>query len=690
MVVVGASVAAALLGVLAAACSSDDDSDAGGGNAIGGGAGATGGTAVAGGTGGATGGTGGATGGTGGDSGGTGGDSGGTGGDTGGTGGATGGTGGDSGGTGGTGGDSGGTGGTGAVVMQPWAPSQACIDLADSYLAQMDLDEKVGQMTQAIGGDAFPTSDVAAYLLGSVAFGGGNTPPGGPTSGNWADYADTLQSIAMSTRLGIPLVIGVDAVHGMSKAEDATFFPHNIGLGCSGDLDLVERVHRITALEMAGSGINWAFTPTVAAARDITWGRTYECFSETPDLAGSMGTAATLGLQDGTLGSSATSVLACAKHFAGDGATNGGVNAGETTMDEALFRQLCVDQYRPLVDAGVGSIMVSYSSWNGVELHGHQYLLTDVLKNELGFQGFLVSDWGGISAVGVAQGINAGLDMVMIPPTDSYARFIDTLRTAVNSGDVPQSRADDAVRRILTIKCEMGLFEPTYTGMVDRSLTSQVGSAEHRAVAREAVRKSIVMVKNDNNVLPLSKTARIHVAGSSADNGDNQCGGWCVDWQGSGSLADETTVLQGIQNAATTGTVTYSDDASGSSGNDAVVVVIGETPYAEGMGDSNDLSLSAADRNTLNNAASAEIPVVVVLVTGRPLIITDELAQADAWLAAWLPGTEGDGVADVLFGDHAPTASLTFSWPRDMAQIPINVDDNPYDPLFPFGHGLTY
>jgi beta-glucosidase len=441
---------------------------------------------------------------------------------------------------------------------------------------------------------------------------------------------------------------------------------------------------------MAGCGINWTFAPTVAAARNIRWGRTYECFSETPDLAGSMGTAATLGLQDGTLGTSPTSVLACAKHFAGDGATDGGVNAGNTTLDEATFRQLCVDQYRPLVAAGVGSVMASYNSFNGVELHGHQYLLTDVLKNELGFQGFVISDWAGIDAVGVAEGINAGLDMVMIPPYDDWAGFIGTLRGEVNGGGVPQSRVDDAVRRILTIKCEMGLFEPTYTGMVDRSLTSQVGSAAHRAVAREAVSKSIVMLQNDNDVLPLSKAARIHVAGSSADSGDNQCGGWCVNWQGDGSRAVETTVLQGIQAAMTTGTVTYSADASGAGGNDAVVVVIGETPYAEGNGDSDDLSLSAAHLTTLNNAASAGIPVVVVLITGRPVIITDQLAQADAWLAAWLPGTEGDGVADVLFGDYAPTATLTFTWPRDMGQIPISVGDTPYDPLFPFGHGLSY
>jgi len=549
----------------------------------------------------------------------------------------------------------------------------------------MTLDEKVGQMTQADRGSLRTEADIGTYFLGSVLSGGGSSPPD-KTAAGWAEMYDRFQGIALQTRLRIPLVYGIDAVHGHNNVVGAVVFPHNIGLGCTRDAALVERVARATAEEVAATGIDWTFSPCIAVARDERWGRTYESFGETPELVSEMAAASVRGYQP--------TILACAKHYLADGGTAGGRDQGDAQMDEATLRAIHLPGYRAAVAAGVGSVMASFSSWNGQKMHGHRYLLTDVLKGELAFQGFVVSDWAGIDqlpgdyASDVEASINAGIDMVMVP--ERYPEFVSTLKSLVQSGRVPQVRIDDAVRRILRQKIALGLWEKPYT---DRSLLPQVGSDAHRQVAREAVRESLVLLKNEGRVLPLSKmTRRIHVAGKNADDLGNQCGGWTITWQGSsGAITSGTTVLQGIRAAVLGGvSVTYSRDGSGAEGADVGVVVIGETPYAEGQGDRADLSLSAEDVTAVRAVHGARVPTVVVLVSGRPLILGATESEADAIVAAWLPGTEGAGVADVLFGDFPPTGRLSHSWPRTMAQVPVNWGDAAYDPLYPYGFGLSY
>ncbi|MDZ7333288.1 MAG: glycoside hydrolase family 3 C-terminal domain-containing protein, partial [candidate division KSB1 bacterium] len=363
-----------------------------------------------------------------------------------------------------------------------------------------------------------------------------------------------------------------------------------------------------------------------------------------------------------------------------------------TRIDEATLRAIHLPGYIAAIENNVGSIMASFSSWNGQKMHGHHYLLTTVLKEELGFKGFVVSDWAGIDqlpgdyASDIETSINAGIDMVMVP--DKYKTFISTLKTLVHQGKVTEERINDAVRRILRIKFQLGLFERPYT---DRTLTSQIGSAEHRAVARECVRQSLVLLKKKDKILPLPKSnIHIHVAGKNADDLGNQCGGWTISWQGaSGNITTGTTILEAIQQTAVGAKISHSLDGSGASGADIGVVVIGETPYAEGQGDRSDLNLSKADIAAVRNVKNAGIPVIVILISGRPLILTPILHFCDALIAAWLPGTEGQGVADVLFGDVAPSGRLSHSWPKTMQQIPINFGDENYAPLFEYGHGIT-
>lgn len=464
-------------------------------------------------------------------------------------------------------------------------------------------------------------------------------------------------------------------------------------MGCTRNPALVEQAARAAAEEVSGTGIDWTFGPCIAVPRDERWGRTYEGFGETPELAEQIGSAAVRGFQGNTLGGPA-SILACPKHFLGDGGTTGGHDQGNTEVDEQTLRSIHLPGYIAAIQNGAGSIMVSFSSWNGQKMHGNHYLLTDVLKGELGFEGFLISDWSGIDqlpgdyASDIETSINAGLDMIMVPTR--FVEFINTLRNLANQNRVPHSRIDDAVRRILRIKFRMGLFEHPYT---DRSYTGSIGSAEHRQIARECVRQSLVLLKNDNQILPLSKNlTRIHVAGKNADNLGNQCGGWTISWQGSsGNITVGTTILQAIQNTVSSGTqVTYSLDGNGAAGADVAVVVIGETPYAEGAGDRSNLNLSSEDAIAITNVNNSGVPMVLILVSGRPLIITPVLGICDAILAAWLPGSEGQGVADVLFGDYNPSGKLSHSWPADMAQIPINFGDPGYNPLFPYGYGLSY
>lgn len=562
----------------------------------------------------------------------------------------------------------------------------------EGLLAQMTLDEKIGQMTQVDRSFLEKEHDIKYYYLGSLLSGGGSAPPNNRASG-WADMYDRYQSMALQTRLQIPLIYGIDAVHGHNNVHGAVVFPHNIGLGCTNNPLLVEQAARATAEEVAGTGIDWTFAPVVAVPRDERWGRTYEGFGEDPGLVRMMAEAAVRGFQGVNLGGT-TSILSCAKHYVGDGGTTGGKDQGNTEADEQTLRAVHLQGYVAAIQAGVGSIMVSFSSWNGQKMHGNKYLLTDVLKGELAFKGFLISDWAGIDqlpgdyASDVETAINAGLDMIMVP--QRYKEFIASAKNLVLQGKIPMSRIDDAIRRILRVKSEMGLFVRPFT---DRSLTTTVGSSSHRSVARECVRQSIVLLKNQNHVLPLSKNlSRIHVAGKNADDLGNQCGGWTISWQGSsGNITIGTTILQAIRKAVSAGTaVTYSRDGSGAAGADAGIVVIGERPYAEGYGDRANLNLDTEDILAFGKVKNAGVPTVVILISGRPMIINPQLDLSDAFLAAWLPGTEGDGAADVLFGDYHPTGRLSHSWPRGMSQIPINYGDAAYDPLFPYGFGLNY
>lgn len=577
-------------------------------------------------------------------------------------------------------------------------------DPVEALLARMTLAEKVGQMTQPELASVTP-ADVTELRVGSVLSGGNSDPEAGNSMEAWRDMYEGFQAAALETRLGIPILYGVDAVHGHSNVLGAVIFPHNIGLGATRDADLVRRIAEVTAKEVRATGIEWTFAPAITVPRDERWGRTYEGFSEDPELVSELGSAAVRGYQRGDLGHP-LAVLATAKHYLGDGGTvpgtsvfgdSTGLDQGDMPISEAEMRRIHLHPYHAAVDAGVGSIMPSYSSWNGQKISGSEYLLTDVLKGELGFDGFLISDYNAIQQLdpdfktAVAMSINAGMDMGMIP--SDYRRFIDTLIELVEEGTVPESRIDDAVRRILRVKHAMGMLDDDFSPRADRALADDFGSAAHRDVAREAVRKSLVLLKNDG-ALPLSRqAARIHVVGVAADDIGIQSGGWTIDWQGGPGevTTGGTTILEALRSAAGPGTeVTYSADGAGAEGADAAVVVIGEEPYAEMVGDRLDLTLPTDQRALVERVAATGVPTAVVLISGRPLIVNDALARADAFVAAWLPGTEGDGVADVLFGDHAPTGKLPFTWPRSMDQLPLNVGDADYEPLFPFGFGLTY
>ncbi len=573
----------------------------------------------------------------------------------------------------------------------------------NALLAKMTLDEKVGQMTQPDQLFLKSDEDIAKYFLGSVLSGGDSDPKAGNSLEAWTNLVDRYQKRSFETRLSIPLLYGVDALHGHNNVLGAVIFPHNIGLGCARNPALIEKISRITAEEVRATGINWAFAPCVTVPRDIRWGRIYEGFAEEPDLVKELGPAAVHGLQ-GDL-TDPLSVLGCAKHYVGDGGTTYGsstigphlLDQGDTRMDEQTLRKIHLQGYITTIQAGVGSIMPSYSSWNGLKCSASKRLLTEILKDELGFEGFLISDYSAIDALPgdykhkIAMSINAGMDMVMVP--ERYQEFIARLKESAQDGTVPMARIDDAVRRILRVKFAMGLMDKNHSRLADRSLWKHFGSPEHRAVARQAVRESLVLLKNGGNALPLGRSAkRIHVAGRSADDIGNQCGGWTIFWQGqSGNVTPGgTTLLQAIKKAAPQSNVTFAADGKGAQGADVGVVVIGEKPYAETAGDRRDLSLAPEDIATVGNMKAAGIPVVVVIYSGRPLILDPILGKADAIIAAWLPGTEGDGVADVLFGDYKPTGRLTFSWPRTMAQVTVHQGDAGYDPLYKYGYGLTY
>jgi beta-glucosidase len=581
-------------------------------------------------------------------------------------------------------------------------------DIESSFqnlLQQMTLDEEIGQMIQPERSAIFSMTDITKYGFGSIFSSGDGFIPG-TTPEQVVEMVDSCQAAALQTRLKIPLLYGIDAVHGFSSITGTTIFPHNIGMGASGSADLVKEAARVTADEMAGTGIRWAFAPCIAVARDIRWGRTYESYGETPDINSLLGVAAVNGLQGDNF-QKADCVLACVKHYLGDGGTlfgtglMGGNDQGDTKTTEEEIRRLYLPPYVAAVKAGAGTVMVSYSSWNGQKMHSNRYLITKILKEKLGFDGFVVSDFRGFEKLPgsyperITAAVNAGIDMFMGP--SDYQFLIATLKKLVEDGQVSRERIDDAATRILRVKYEMGLFERPYA---NRKLIKSIGSPEHREVARQCVRASVVLLKNkilgNHGILPLSKDIkRILIAGAAANDIGAQCGGWTVTWQGqNGEITKGTTILEAIRRTVSQSTVvTYAQNGKVSKTNDVAIVVVGEKPYAEFQGDISNpsrLELCAEDKQVIENVKKLRIPMVAIIVSGRPLVIADILNQSKAFIAAWLPGTEGQGVADVLFGDYHPTGRLPFSWPKDGKQAPIHSGDEPYDPLFKYGYGLSY
>ncbi|WP_328940468.1 glycoside hydrolase family 3 C-terminal domain-containing protein [Streptomyces sp. NBC_00250] len=577
-------------------------------------------------------------------------------------------------------------------------------------LSRMSLEEKAGQMTQAERNALRAPGDIAGYSLGSLLSGGGSVPtPNTPAA--WAAMVDAYQLRAQATRFQIPLIYGVDAVHGHNNVIGATIMPHNIGIGAGRDPELAARTGAVTAKEVRATGVPWDFAPCLCVTRDERWGRSYEAFGEDPALVTAMETVIN-GMQGAPNGKDLDrndKVLTSAKHFVGDGGTAFGSSAtGSYTIDQGVTKvsraELEAVHLAPFAEAvkrGTGTVMPSYSSLDilgdeqgPVKMHANAEMINGVLKDRMGFEGFVISDWQAIDQIpgdypsDVRTSVNAGLDMIMVPT--NYQEFTRTLTAEVGAGRISTARIDDAVARILTQKFRLGLFEKPYA---DTTNLPSIGSAEHRAVAREAVAKSQVLLKNEGSVLPLKPSQKVYVAGSNADDLGNQAGGWTISWQGSsGRTTTGTTILEGMRKAAPGAEIGWSKDASApTEGYDVGVVVVGETPYAEGFGDvgnGNDLELTAADKAAVDTVCAA-MPCAVLVVSGRPQLIGDRLPAVDALVASWLPGTEGDGVADVLYGRRPFTGQLPVTWPKSEAQLPLNVGDSSYDPQYPYGWGLT-
>ncbi len=586
--------------------------------------------------------------------------------------------------------------------------AQSVDSRVQALLQQMTLPEKIGQMTQVEKNSITP-EEVTTHFIGSVLSGGGGNPEENNVH-EWRRMVEAYLDAALETRLAIPLVYGVDAVHGHGNVRDAVVFPHNIGLGATRDADLVERIGRVTAAEVLATNIHWNFAPAVSVPQDIRWGRTYEGYSENTDLVAELGAAHTRGLQHRR--ENGEWVLASVKHYVADGGTawdsrtdlpggdganwqaaseNWRIDQGDAQIDEDTLRRVHLLPYKHAIDAGAQNIMVSFSSWNGLKMHAHEYLLTDVLKGELGFEGFLVSDWMAVNQLSadfyeaVVTSINAGLDMVMVPY--DYKQFITVLTDAVQKGDVSEARIDDAVSRILSAKVRLGLFERPTT---DPETVELFGSEGHRELAREAVQKSLVLLKNENEALPLTDDVSIVVAGVAADDIGLACGGWTIEWQGGkGAITRGETLLQGLQ-AHLADRVTYA--AGGDIENRAAVgvVVVAEPPYAEGEGDRDDLTLATDDVELIKAVRSKVDKLVLVIYSGRPVVITSVIDRCDAVVAAWLPGSEADAVADVLTGAVPFTGKLPFTWIAGMEQLPLSkLSASDDDPLFPYGFGLT-
>jgi beta-glucosidase len=601
------------------------------------------------------------------------------------------------------------------IVDAPDLRNNAVERRVADLLSRMTLEEKVGQVIQADIASIEP-DDLLTYRLGSI-LNGGNSAPGGDNHAPPSEYlklADAFYDASVNPAGGaaaIPVLWGTDAVHGHSNIVGATLFPHNIGLGAARDRDLIRRIGEITAREVQVTGMDWTFAPTLAVVRDDRWGRSYEGYSEDPEIVREYAAAFIEGVQ-GAAGTddflSETRIIATAKHFVGDGGTRDGVDQGDNQATEEALRDLHAAGYPPAIAAGVQTVMASFNSWRGEKLHGHKGLLTDVLRGRMNFDGFVVGDWNGhgqvdgCSNASCPAAFNAGLDMFMAP--DSWRELYANTLEQVKSGEISQVRLDEAVSRILRVKMRYGAFERgrpssrSYAG--DHRL---LGAPEHRAVAREAVRKSLVLLKNNNGVLPLNPGGRILVAGDGADNIGKQSGGWSITWQGEGNsntdFPNGQSIYAGLKEAieAAGGTAVLSEDGTFSDAPDAAIVVFGESPYAEFQGDRKNLNFDdGASLQIMQRLRTANVPVVAVFLSGRPMYVNPEINAADAFVAAFLPGSEGGGIADLLL--RKPDGSvnydfrgkLSFSWPQSPYQTPLNRGDAQYEPLFAYGYGLTY
>ena len=583
----------------------------------------------------------------------------------------------------------------------------------EQLLGVLTLEQKIGQVIQG-DTDSLTAEDVKRYRLGSVLSGGNSAPGDLPYADAkaWLDALDAFYNASVDpegVEVAIPVLIGIDAVHGHNNLTGATIFPHNIGLGAANDPDLIERIARATARELAVSGHDWTFAPTLATPRDDRWGRTYEGYSENPELVASYANRIVYGIQGRPgedMAARPDAMVASAKHFLGDGGTLEGIDQGDALISEAELRDIHGAGYVTALEAGAKTVMASFSAWNGKRMHGHEGLLTDVLKARMNFNGFVVGDWNGhalipgCTATDCPQSFNAGVDMYMAP--NSWKGVWESTKAHVESGVIPMERLDEAVRRILRVKLTSGLLDrgaPSTRPFAGDE--SQLGSLEHRAIAREAVRKSLVLVKNNGQTLPLDPSIHVHVIGDGADDISKASGGWTLSWQGGGypndAFPNGASIYDGIVDAveAAGGTVTFDPSGEKKTEADVVIAVYGEDPYAEFQGDrpNVDFTPNAFDPTLLAQHRAHGAQVVSVFLSGRPLFTNPEINASDAFVAAWLPGSEGGGVADLLFQTDEAfdfTGRLSFSWPKTAAQAKLNVGDADYDPLFPLGYGLGY
>lgn len=602
--------------------------------------------------------------------------------------------------------------------------SKTITEKVEKLLSSMSIEQKVGQMVQVERLTCSP-DDVKKFHIGSVLSGAGSLPEDNSPI-DWLNMVDDYWCASRSAdkdHLAIPIIYGADAIHGHNNVKGATIFPHNIGLGAMNDPELIEQVANVTAKEVLASGIDWVFAPNLAVARNNHWGRTYESFSETPMIATQYAPRIINGMQNNV---AEHSIIACLKHWVGDGGTVHGIDQGDTVANWSELEKTHIPPFQSALDAGALTVMASFSSWNGDKCHGHKYLLTDVLKNKMQFSGFVLSDMDAIdylssdSYQSIGISVNAGIDMFMLPR--NWREFIEHLISHIELGTVTIERVNDAVRRILCVKFHCGLFNLPRPKHRPWANHDDFGSLAHREVAREAVRKSLVMLKNQDGILPLDKNKRILVTGKNANNLGHQCGGFTIDWQGvTGNefIEGGTSIWQGIAKAAPNSTLL--NDVTADTINlaefDAAIVVIGEHSYAEGMGDirnGNDIivktgslingemniikpygdslelaSLHPEDYQTIKTLHAKNIPIITVLISGRPLVVNKELAASNAFVTAWLPGSEGQGISDVLFGDYNFQGKLSFSWPKE-PQPRVNIGDSPFKPLFRYGFGLTY